>query len=322
MPKHGTNSELQKQIVVLIISILFSIIIGLVPDWIGIDFSSSEQIMLSLGSLTAFLLIDILWVVSEQKSLKTQEHQTWVIRNDGELLLSNIKSNFASLIRDAFGPKDLYTVFFIEEFDRLAHKIKEAAEAQNLRMTENHLFVSAGLFELSTYGGNDLVIRYSWPIYDNEKIFEDYPWRRFFEQLTLKASDGSIKSINVLMIVENRKILEEPRAKMFLDFMQTNKGWKCRVMTSNDYKNMCIDSNISQAYLDFGIYGQNLLFRTEMSTPTVAGVFTKDIATIRNYINFFDTMWESSAISSPNPSTSTTKITLENFLEFDAEQPI
>lgn len=322
MFKNKTSTDLQEQVAILVASILFSVIIGLAPKWVNADFSSAEQIILGLVSFTAFLLVDILWVVSQHSSKQTREHQFWVIRNDGELFISNIRSYYFSIVRDAFGPKDLYTVFFLEEFDRLAHKIKEAAEAQFLRMTENHLFVSAGLFEPSTYGGNDLVIRYTWPISDNEKIFEDYPWRRFFEQLTQAAANGKIKSIKVIVIVTDKKVLEEPRPKLFLDFLHTNKGWDCRVMTAADYRNMCIDSQISQTYLDFGIYGQNLLFRTERSMPTVTGVFTKDGAIIRNYVHFFDTMWESDAITAPNPSTCATQVKLDEFLRFDVEEPV
>lgn len=125
------STELQKQLVILVISLLLSIIIGFVPDWTGIAFTTADQLILSTGSFSAFLIIDVLWVVSSNAERRAKEYNIWTIRNEGELLLANIRANFFSIVRDSFSAKDLYVIYFMEEFDQLAHRIKDAAEVSS-----------------------------------------------------------------------------------------------------------------------------------------------------------------------------------------------
>jgi hypothetical protein len=74
-------------------------------------------------------------------------------------------------------------------------------------------------------------------------------------------------------------------------------------------------------YIDFGIYGDILLFLTEQYEPEIIGVFTKNRTQIQHYRHLFDSMW-GSAIARKNPSTAVERVTLEELYAFDETAPL
>jgi len=317
-----SNDEAKKQIIVLIISLGLSIFFGFIPNWTGVEFSVADQALLSISLFISFLLLDILWITAAYSSKENREHSSWLLRNAGDHILANLRSNFINIVKDAYSPKDLYVLYFLEEFEHLAERVRGAAEKQELRVVSSHLFVSENLLDTTSYGEKNLVIRYVWLLSLGERLFDDYPWRRYFEQIVTMAKQGSIKSIKVIFIVEDFSVIENPRLKLFLDFFKTNKGLECHLLKADDFRNLSSQNGISQHYVDFGIYGSRLMFRTEQYEPETTGLFTKDSILIRTYTTFFDILWNTMAITRKNPSQATTPVSLDELFRFDLEQPI
>jgi len=75
-------------------------------------------------------------------------------------------------------------------------------------------------------------------------------------------------------------------------------------------------------YTFFKIYGNRLLFITEdADTEKITGIFTKDDHSIQRYKDFFDKLWDSSAVSTPNPSQATEHVSLQDLFKSDDVLP-
>ena len=77
---------------------------------------------------------------------------------------------------------------------------------------------------------------------------------------------------------------------------------------------VCDTNGISSQFLDFGIYGPKMLFITEQYIPTHKGTYYKDETKVKHYHRLFDEVWNSDAITRPNPSNCTSKIDLSDLI--------
>ena len=68
-----------------------------------------------------------------------------------------------------------------------------------------------------------------------------------------------------------------------LGFVSSERGFKCRLISQRDYEGQLQDARLSNQCLDFGVYGDHLLFRTTSYEPTNEGVFSIDPTMIQNY---------------------------------------
>ena len=59
--------DTRRQIIVLIVSLLVSIIFSFIPYWTGILLTTLEQLLLTVALFIAFLLSDIMWILSGMK---------------------------------------------------------------------------------------------------------------------------------------------------------------------------------------------------------------------------------------------------------------
>jgi hypothetical protein len=311
--------ELNKQIIVLIISLGVSIFLGFVPSWTGIEISVNEQTLLTIEVFIAFLLLDVLWIVSHRLNQLSKQHDLWTLRESGDSELSNIRSSFANIVHNSYGKRDLFVAHFLKEFQRLSRMIREVTDNQELRVAADH-FLSVDNVVDAFWGDDERIWRYTWPVQPDEKLFGELPWKRYFEVTAKMLQKGDIESIRAILIVDNISTIESPRIKALLDFIKTTDNMDCHIIETRNYQRVCEDNGVPPHFKDFGIYGSRLLFRTEQyesENHEIIGTFSKNTELIQNYISLFDAMWHSVSVSTENPSTRTTSVSLETLFKAD-----
>lgn len=101
-----------------------------------------------------------------------------------------------------------------------------------------------------------------------------------------------------------------------LGFIGAEKGFTCRVIALDEYKERLRDCRLDIDCIDFGIYGDHLLFRTTSYEPHV-GVFGDDQRAIESYRAMHDAAMDSARTLSAGDSTLPVSVTLEQFLNCD-----
>ena len=93
------------------------------------------------------------------------------------------------------------------------------------------------------------------------------------------------------------------------------KGINYCIITKETYEELVSDGNLDTKYIDFGVYGEELLYRTESYEPK-QGMFSEDTVTIRAYRRTHETAMKS-ANALLDPTGTEDHFDLERFLRAD-----
>lgn len=314
--------EIKKQLIVLILSLLVSILVGFLPDWTSVSFSAADQILLSILTFISFLLLDILWVVGNTANLNGLHFRLWKMRNTGEQHLANIRNHYNEIVNQSYGERDVFVNYILRELYKLENITREAAEKKSL-LFEAEQFLRVDNVLDAFLGDRERIWRYSWPMSNVDgKLFTELAWKRYFEETAGMIKAKKIKAVKVLIIIGEFSMLENVRVKKLLDFYKTNKGIECKIIKKETFEYLCVDNGISSNTPDFGIYGRNLLYVAQQYIPDTRGIFTKDREIIDKYINLFDTIWNSQSVAKENPSTCSKIVSVQELFEFDDNQAV
>ena len=309
------SKDLKLQISFLVISLFLSVIIGFIPLWTGVTFTTADQILLSFVSFVSLSVLNIIWLTSNLKTTKDKFELDWSIKQEGDSELANIKTAFHEILREANGQKDRYVKHFLREFQRLGTLIKDAAEKKELLIVKDHLISVNDVLEAFS-GDPNPIYRYTWPIYSPERLFTIIAWKRFFQVTADMIRSGQLKEIRTLLIVNDLTFITFPHIEKMLEFYKTNKNIDCRVIERETFEIICSDNEISTS--DFGIYGNKLLYLTRQDIPPeTIGMFTKDQNQIDAYIHFFDTVWNFPGVAKEGQSKTKKRITAQEVIDFD-----
>jgi len=315
------GSDVKRQIGFSVVSLIASVLVStLVPSWVGVTLPVPDKLALALLLFLVSHMLNVVHIVSKIASQQARERELWSIWEEGERDLSNIRACFSKLVSGSYGPRDLFVAHFRREFEELARLIHDAAQKNEVRVIAEHFLSVDNVLE-AFREDDEPVMRYVWPIAAGDKLFDDHAWRSYFEATTKMARQKTIKWIRAILVVDSYELVKTPRLGALLSFFRGEKGLDCRLIREQDFKVLCSESRMPGAYLDFGIYGTRLLFRTEQYVPSIIGLFTKDPGLISQYTALFDRMWSSASITTANPSTpSAGTVSLEELLAADAEE--
>jgi len=313
--------ELKRQIVVLVVSLLASFAFVWIFDLTGVDFSTSEQFIFGVLLFVAFLLLDVFFLANKIAGREAREEELWTLREPFDKDLTNVRNCFIRIIRESYGDKDLFVAHFTKQVHQLGESIMDVAEKRELRVQADHFLSVENVLD-AFQGDSERIWRYTWPIHAEQRLFDDHPWKHYFEKTTTMVEQAEIKEIRAVLVLDEPQLVEAPRVKRLLDFYHTNRGFECFIINQQDFQSICTANSVPVHYIDFGIYGNRLLFLTEQYEPEIIGVFTKDTTRIQHYKNLFDSLWGSVSVGRKNPSTAAQRVTLEELYEFDASQPL
>ena len=308
----------KKQRIVVSITLGVTILLSFVPKWTGIPIMLYEQILFSISLVIVGLLFDILLILSNRLNQLSIKTELWLLRNKGDWELSNIRGSFTKIVEDSYGKSDLFIAHFMKEFQSLSRNIKNVTEKQELQVEADHFLSVENVLDAFS-GDTERVWRYTWPLTVGEKLFDEFPWKRYFEATAKMLNEKKIEDIRSILILDNFSSITDSRIEKLLDYFHSNKKMNCRLILNDVYQNICSDNQLPSHYKDFGIYGRRLLFRTEQYEPKIIGTFSKDIDLISNYVNLFEAMWNSESVTRKNPSTVIEVLTLEDLFKFDDE---
>lgn len=197
-----------------------------------------------------------------------------------------IRHSFARLSRN--GKNDVFACYLMDKLAALASVFTEAATQSVLRVTD-HEFTSAQRI-LNAFGEGKKVYRFTWRIDPSERLFDDQVWKRHFELSSAMAMAGEL-DIRTLMIVESAQVCETPNIEKLLQFYASNVGLDARIVLAADWAAWARNHALSSTCIEFGIFGEALLYQADSYSPVPAGNWSKDLADIKRFTRLFDLLW-------------------------------
>ncbi len=312
--------EIFKQIAIPIISLGISLVFWFLPYWgtAPVSFSSSDRLLLSLLSFVAITLVRIAWLDAVNVKQQRLDNETWEILHIVDSDMHNSRKYYTDVVSMRYGKNDVFVKQCIKKIRQLTEDIRIAAQNMDLRVEKEHLFTVKDVLDI--YKDDDERIwRYSWPIDLSRELFEHDAWRQYFEETALMLRKRQLKEIHILLILNDRAALDNPRIKKLLDYFKTNRKNVCRYTFEERFKSICGQHGIpDKNWIDFGIYAKKLLFIAD-ADASANGLFTKSAPLIEKYCNIFDFAWEKGHTYA-NPSQCETHVTLDELFSFDEKQ--
>ena len=218
---------------------------------------------------------------------------------------------------------DVFNTYCKQELEGFLMRVARAAQQGELIVNEHHFGTIDNV--LKAFGrGKNRVYRGVWSIEEGEPLF-DMAWQQYMTELIGLTESGSKSkriTVELLLVVDKPETLQRPGVEIVVGYLRSRrrKGISYRIISKNTYDEFVHDGGMNPRYIDFGVYGDELLYRTETYEPK-QGMFTEDLATIRTYRQTHDAAMRS-ARALPDPTGAEDHDQLERFLhadEFDAE---
>ena len=194
-----------------------------------------------------------------------------------------------------------------------------AAQSGELTVRDHHFDTVDKVME-AFEGCDDRTFRCVWLLEDGV-LFDD-SWRQYMRclvELGRKSRRTQKIQVRILFVAEDldgTPALQRPAVRTLLGFVSNATGFEARLITKDAYEGYLRDAALSNEYLDFGVYGDHLLFRTTQYDPTNEGIFSINATAIQKYRRVHD-LAMNAAHAGNLPLNLPRDVSLEAFLHCD-----
>lgn len=285
--------------------------------------SLKENIALVVGIWTIEMIFVIAYSLHSFHVHRLEASHVLEVINGVDLLLLEIQSKFREIAARPLSGKtnQVFIDYCRRSLEQTLNVAKGAARGE-LKVRDHH-FDTVDTVLAAFEGCKDRTFRCVWLIEDGD-LFDD-SWRKYIKclvELSRKRLTSKRVQVRILFVVEDDPALLKRRAvEIVLGFVSGEKGFECRLISPRDYEGQLIDAGLATQCLDFGVYGDHLLFRTMSYEPTNMGVFSVDPTVIQKYRRVHDV-----AMTAPQsrdlPSKLPKKVSLKQFLDCDSAEAV
>lgn len=304
-----------RQLALLVLKTLVSIVVAVSAPYFGFSISPQDKLVIALLIFACWTLLEILVTLRSMRATNDRALVLWQIEDNFDKTLANIRSSFQHLVRHGYGVKDLFADYFSSTLHDIEKSIKNASETRRLPLRNYHFRSIENV--LAAFEGSPVKsFMELWVLENNEAVFDNELSREYFTQIAIMARKGHLKNVRTIFLYADQSDLEREDFKRLLTFYASWRGFDCRLVKKATCDSLMRDENIYGTCIDFGIYGDRYLFRTERYKPEVVGVFVRDPQEIRQYTRFFENLW-ASAGAIKNPQRSSSNASLEEIVGED-----
>ena len=309
------------------ISLAVAILLPVGMYLLGWTPSLEERIVVVVGVWVVGMIFQIAYSIHLLRVDKLDTKHIREVIDAGDCLLLELQSRLREIAsRPLSGKPNHVFINYCHRSLKQALKVaKDAAQRGELEVRDHH-FDTVDAVMGAFQGSQDRTFRCVWLIEDGDLF--DASWRQYMEclvDLSRRLSPNQRVQVRILFIVENdlddQALLMRRSVVRVLGFVSSERGFKCRLISRRDYEGQLQDARLSNQCLDFGVYGDHLLFRTTSYEPTNKGVFSIDSTMIQNYRRVHD-LAMAGAQSRDLPSNLPKDVSLEQFLNCDSANAV
>ena len=278
-----------------------------------------EDITLGVGIWLVGMIVQIAYSLHSFHVDRLEVKYVLDVIHENDCLLLELQIKYREIASRQLNERPNYV--FLDYCRRnLEHSLqvaRRAAQRGELEVHDHHFDTIATV--LAAFDGcRDRTYRCVWLIEEGEELFDKY-WRQYMQslvELSRKPGRAQPVQVRILFVAMDTAQLQRPPVRTVLGFIVAEKGFTCRVIAFDEYRERLRDCRLDIDCIDFGIYGDHLLFRTTSYEPHV-GVFSDDQRAIRSYRAMHDAAMDAAGTLSVVDSTLPANVSLEQFLNCD-----
>jgi len=314
---------------VLVMSILLSVIVTLTfisvvkvhtpEQQVALNFNAINVGLALLLGFSTFMVIELIVLVINAVDFSAQRRDYDLFMeniNEYSTMLHEINNYYYEISRDSHGSNDLFVTYAKKEIEKLNNTLRVAANQKEFSISSDYILNAAGIFDAFLVS-TEKTLRMTFPILGtNEAVFLSSADSHFFEVLQKEVIDGALNLVQVIVIVKNENTFQKEEVKKLLDFFAAESKYECKLCKLDTFKSVCDTNGVQSQFVDFGIYGNKMLFVTEQYTPIHKGTYYKDSNRLRLYIKLFDEIWNSDVLVRQNTSINNTPIKIAELMTY------
>jgi hypothetical protein len=208
-------------------------------------------------------------------------------------LLRRIHAGFSRIAEESRGGDDLFEKFYRRRMNELCDHVCEAARTGQLRIDSNHQYMTDTV--LSVFDAKNVNVFCETYVIDNEDDIFDIHSLNYFVKVLQRVDSGSIKNVRSLFVFDGKEPASQGMFMTLCALHHAKHQLEFKIIHPTLYGEARRDANIQHEFIDFGLYGHELMFRTATYAPNTAGFFSRNKPNIEQFQVFFDACWNSPA---------------------------
>ena len=302
-------------------SLAAAVAVSAVTHWLKLTTTLAGSFLIVVGSWTIMM---IFYIAYSLHSLQLDHLRARPVRDGidaGDALLLELQSRLQLVAsRTLNGRPNRVFIDYCHRSLKMALEIATSAAQSGELTVRDHHFDTVDTVMGAFEGCEDRTFRCVWLLQHGD-LFDD-SWRQYMRhlvELARKRRKNEKVQVRILFVAEDvndAAILERPATRTVLGFLSHARGFDCRLISGANYHRYLHDTALSGQCLDFGVYGDHLLFRTTHYDPVNQGTFSIDPTAIQKYRRVHDLAMNSTH-SRSLPTNLPSDISLDAFLHCD-----
>ena len=267
-----------------------AILVPVFTHWRGWTLSLKEEIVLGVGIWAVGMIFYIAYSLHSFHVDRLETKYVLDVINEHDRLLLELQHRLREIASKTLSgkPNRVFIDYCRRSLEQSLEITRRAAQRGELEVHDHH-FKTIDTVLAAFEGCRDRTFRCVWLIEAGDSLFDEF-WREYMACLVKLSRERRIKrrvQVRICFVLEDQAQLERASVKTVLGFVSAEKRFEYHLMLRSDYESRLSDAHLDKRYLDFGIYGDHLLFRTTSYEPNV-GVFSDDQTSINTYREMHD----------------------------------
>jgi hypothetical protein len=303
---------MKKYATLLTIDAIVAIAIPVFIEFGPYDVDKWIEVIIGITVFTLILGFQILYYTTGLSRDKIAQETLVLAQGKTTPHLKEFSENYASVVQLRTGNYDtLFEDILWQELVELCEDARMAAHENAIKVKDHH-FSSHSSIENAFKDSSTNIYREIY-ILNEQYGSPDYIYWNFFEMLAdlVRAKEIEVRTLFV-RIKEDNFEHGEPIQKL-LRYYHFTKGFDKKIIDQNYFTELREAYHVERDWVDFGIYGNHLIFKTQSYDPLdhTDGVFSKNNEEVKKCMKFFDKAWRNASKIEPNDKQ---KITLDDLI--------
>ena len=311
----------QRWSVQTVAALAVALVVTVITYWLELTPTLRNSVAVAVSSWT---IVMVFYIAYSLHSLHLESLAARPVReaiDASDCLLLELQSRLRAIAARTLNGRPNHV--FIDYCDRSLKAALDVATcaAQSGELTvRDHHFDTVDKVMAAFEGCDDRTFRCVWLLKDGA-LFDD-SWRQYMRclvELGRKPRKTQRIQVRILFVAEDldgTRALQRPAVRTLLGFVSNAKGFEYRLIAKDAYQGHLRDAALSNECIDFGVYGDHLLFRTTQYDPTNEGIFSINATAIHKYRRVHD-LAMNAAHAGTLPPNLPRNVSLEAFLHCD-----
>ena len=304
------------------LSLVVAILLSIAAFLLGWTSSAERGIAIGFCTWIIGMIFQIVYLLRSFHVDRLENKYFLEVINEDDRLLLELQSKFRQIAaRPLSGKPNQVFINYCRRNLKQTLTVATGAASGELEVQDHHFDTVDAVLDAFD-GCEERTFRCVWLIGDGDDLFDD-SWRKYMKcliELSRSRQRNKQVQVRILFVVgndlEDAALLRQRSVALVLGFVSSEQRFECRLMSRSDYDVQLHDAGLAEQCVDFGVYGNHLLFRTTSYEPRNMGRFSVDQAMIDKYRRAHDVAMDAPSVRRL-PTDLPKKVSVKQFLGYD-----